>query len=180
MTPRAEKREGGRLTMILAVDVGNTQTVMGLFDGDRLAGHWRVSTNAALTADELVIKVNALLGVPGHDWSAVERVIVASVVPKLTDAWGDAARTATGRDPMVVGPGLRTGMAIKTDNPHEVGADRIANGVAALAVHDGPVLVVDFGTATTVDVIDASGAYIGGAIAPGVETVSASRTFTSS
>ncbi len=163
--------------MILAVDVGNTQTVVGLFEGERLVGHWRVSTNASLTADELVIKVDALLGVPGHAWSVVERVVIASVVPKLTDAWSEAARKATGRYPMVVGPGLKTGLPIKTDNPHEVGADRIANGIAALAAHAAPVLVVDFGTATTIDVIDASGAYVGGSIAPGLET-SAEALFT--
>ena len=163
--------------MILAVDVGNTQTVIGLFDGERLVGHWRVSTNASLTADELMIKVDALLGVPGHAWSIVERAVIASVVPKLTDAWSEAARKATGHDPMVIGPGLKTGLAIKTDNPHEVGADRIVNGVAALATHAGPVLIVDFGTATTIDVIDAAGAYVGGAIAPGVET-SAEALFT--
>jgi type III pantothenate kinase len=163
--------------MILAVDVGNTQTVVGLFDGERLVGHWRVSSDASLTADEVMIKVDALLGVPGHAWSVVERAVIASVVPKLTDSWSEAARKATGREPMIVGPGLKTGLPIRTDNPHEVGADRIANGVAALAVHSGPVLVVDFGTATTIDVIDASGAYLGGVIAPGVET-SAEALFT--
>ena len=163
--------------MILAVDVGNTQTVIGLFDGEDLVRHWRVSSNASLTADELVIKVDALLRGPGHAWTSVERAVIASVVPKLTDAWSDAARHATGKDPMVIGPGLKTGMAIRTDNPHEVGADRIVNGVAALATHDGPVLVVDFGTATTIDVIDANGAYLGGSIAPGVET-SAEALFT--
>lgn len=163
--------------MILAVDVGNTQTVVGLFDEERIVGHWRISSNAATTADELMIKVDALLGVPGHAWSVVDRVVVASVVPKLTDAWSEAARKATGKEPMVVGPGLKTGLRIRSDNPHEVGADRIANGIAALAAHEGPVLVVDFGTATTIDVIDESGAYLGGVIAPGVET-SAEALFT--
>jgi type III pantothenate kinase len=163
--------------MILAVDVGNTQTVIGLFDEERLVGHWRVSSNASLTADELMITVDALLGVPGHAWSVVERAVIASVVPKLTDAWSEASRKATGRDPMVVGPGLKTGLAIRTDNPHEVGADRIVNGVAALASHTAPFLIVDFGTATTIDVIDASGSYLGGCIASGVET-SAEALFT--
>lgn len=163
--------------MILAVDVGNTQTVIGLFDGDRLVSHWRVSSNASLTADELVIKVDALLGVPGHAWSTVERVIISSVVPRLTDAWSDASRKGCASEPLVVGPGLKTGMPIRYDNPHEVGADRIVNGVAAFAEFGGPVLVVDFGTATTIDVIDAEGAYLGGAIAPGVET-SAEALFT--
>jgi type III pantothenate kinase len=163
--------------MILAIDVGNTQTVVGLFDGHDLVGHWRLSSDASSTADELVIKVDALLGVPGHAWSTVEHVIVSSVVPRLTDAWHEAATKGCGCDPMIVGPGLRTGMPIRYDNPHEVGADRIVNGVAAYAAFGGPVLVVDFGTATTIDVVDAEGAYVGGAIAPGVET-SAEALFT--
>jgi len=156
--------------MILAVDVGNTQTVVGLFDAERLVAHWRIASDASTTPDELVIKVDALLGVPGHAWSIVERVIIASVVPRLTDAWNDASLKATAREPMVVGPGLKTGLPIRSDNPHEVGADRIVNGVAALAAYGAPVLIVDFGTATTIDVIDATGAYLGGVIAPGVET----------
>ncbi|MDO8964247.1 MAG: type III pantothenate kinase [Coriobacteriia bacterium] len=163
--------------MILAVDVGNTQTVIGLFEGSALTGHWRVSSNASLTADELVIKVAGLLGLDGRGWSDVNDVIVSSVVPRLTDAWTDAVRKGAGRDPMVVGPGLKTGMVIRYDNPHEVGADRIVNGVAAYAMFGGPVLVVDFGTATTIDVVDETGAYLGGAIAPGVET-SAEALFT--
>jgi type III pantothenate kinase len=156
--------------MILAVDVGNTQTVIGLFDGDELVAHWRVSSDASITADELGVKVDALLAVPGYAWSDVDDAIVGSVVPRLTDAWAEVVRSMVGRDAMIVGPGLRTGMPIRYDNPHEVGADRIANGVAAIAAYGAPVLVVDFGTATTVDVIDAEGAYLGGAIAPGLET----------
>ena len=163
--------------MILAVDVGNTQTVVGLFDGRDLVGHWRLSSNASNTADEIVIKVDALLGVPGHAWSTVEHVIISSVVPRLTDAWSDAAAKGCGHEPMIVGPGLKTGMPIRYDNPHEVGADRIVNGVAAFEAFGGPVLVVDLGTATTIDVVDADGAYLGGAIAPGVET-SAEALFT--
>jgi type III pantothenate kinase len=156
--------------MLLAVDVGNTQTVLGLFSEERLAGHWRISTNASLTADELRVKVAGLLGLDGLSWDDVNHVILASVVPRLTAAWEDLTEVACECDVMVVGPGLRTGMPIKYDNPHEVGADRIVNGVAAFARLGGPVVVVDFGTATTIDVIDESGAYLGGAIAPGVET----------
>ena len=163
--------------MLLAVDVGNTQTVLGLFAEERLAGHWRISTNASLTADELRVKVSGLLLLDGLSWGDVNHVILASVVPRLTAAWEDLAGRACQCDVLVVGPGLKTGMPIKYDNPHEVGADRIVNGVAALAMHAGPVLIVDFGTATTIDVIDASGAYVGGAIAPGVET-SAEALFT--
>ncbi len=156
--------------MILAIDVGNTQTVIGLFDGDALGGHWRISTDASLTADELRIKISGLLVTDGRSWDDVGRVVLSSVVPRLTEAYEEVAQASTGRAPMVVGPGLKTSMPIRYDNPHEVGADRIVNGIAARAEHGAPVVVIDFGTATTVDVIDAEGAYIGGAIAPGVET----------
>lgn len=163
--------------MLLAVDVGNTQTVLGLLSDEKLVGHWRISTNASLTADELRVKVSGLLALDGLSWGDVNHVILASVVPRLTAAWEDLVRVACACDVMVVGPGLKTGMLIRYDNPHEVGADRIANGVAAFARFGGPVVVVDFGTATTIDVVDASGAYLGGAIAPGVET-SAEALFT--
>ena len=162
--------------MLLAIDVGNTQTVLGLFSDDELIAHWRISSNAALTADELRVKVHSLLALDGRAWSDVSHVILASVVPRLTAAWEDVAAACDGHI-QVVGPGLKTGMPIRYDNPHEVGADRIVNGVAAFERLGGPVVVVDFGTATTVDVIDASGAYLGGAIAPGVET-SAEALFT--
>ena len=156
--------------MILAVDVGNTQTVAGLFDGDVLAAHWRVSSDAAITADELAVKLGGLLDLAGFDDSDVDHVMVGSVVPRLTDAWAEVAAMITGEPAMIVGPGLKTGLPIRYDNPHEVGADRIVNGVAAIAEFGAPVLVVDFGTATTIDVIDADGGYLGGTIAPGLET----------
>jgi len=156
--------------MLLAVDVGNTQTVLGLFTGEVLESHWRISTNASLTADELKVKVGGLLGLDGMGWGDVEAVVLSSVVPRLTFAWVDVVKSACGCESLVVGPGLKTGMPIKYDNPHEVGADRIVNGVAAYERFGGPVVIVDFGTATTIDVISAEGAYLGGAIAPGVET----------
>jgi type III pantothenate kinase len=156
--------------MILAIDVGNTQTVAGLFDDEVLAAHWRVSSDAAITADELAVKLGGLLDLAGFDDSDVEHVIVGSVVPRLTDAWAEVAAMITGEPAMIVGPGLKTGLPIRYDNPHEVGADRIVNGVAAIAEFGAPVLVVDFGTATTIDVIDADGGYLGGTIAPGLET----------
>ncbi|TDB37631.1 MAG: type III pantothenate kinase [Actinobacteria bacterium] len=156
--------------MILAVDVGNTQTVLGLFEGEQLDGHWRVATDATLTADELRVKIGGLLALDGLGWGDIERLVLSSVVPTLTGHYEEMALRATGASPMVVGPGLKTGMPIRYDNPHEVGADRIVNGVAAFDAYGGPVIVVDFGTATTLDVIDATGAYLGGAIAPGVET----------
>ena len=156
--------------MILVVDVGNTQTVIGLVEDGALAGHWRVSTDATLTADEVRVKIGGLLALDGQGWPDVERVVVSSVVPSLTSAYTELALRATGVPPLVVGPGIKTGLPIAYDNPHEIGADRIVNAVAAVASFGSPVIVVDFGTATTLDVVDSSGAYIGGAIAPGVET----------
>jgi type III pantothenate kinase len=156
--------------MILAVDIGNTQTVLGLFEGETLDAHWRVSTDATLTADELRVKIGALLAAEDLRWADVRRVMVSSVVPVLTAAYSEMSEKATGRAPMVVGPGLKTGLAIRYENPAEIGADRIVNAVAALKAHGAPLIVVDFGTATTLDVLAPDGAYLGGAIAPGVET----------
>lgn len=163
--------------MLLAVDVGNTQTVLGLFEGESLVAHWRISSNASLTADELRAKTSGLLGLGERSWSDVAEVILSSVVPHLTAAWEQVAQAECDAPALVVGPGLKTGMPIRYDNPHEVGADRIVNGVAAYAQFGGPVVVVDFGTATTIDVVSADGAYLGGAIAPGLET-SAEALFT--
>jgi type III pantothenate kinase len=156
--------------VLLAIDVGNTQTVLGLFDGESLAAHWRISSNAGLTGDQLRVEVAGLLALSQRTWSDVDEIILGSVVPRLTSAWEDVAEAAGGLPVWLVGPGLKTGMPIRYDNPHEVGADRIVNGVAAYEAFGGPVIVVDFGTATTIDVISHDGAYLGGAIAPGVET----------
>jgi type III pantothenate kinase len=156
--------------VLFAVDVGNTQSVLGLFADENLVSHWRISTNAALTGDELRVKVLGLLNLDGYSWDDIDQVIVSSVVPRLTAEWEEVARCGCGCEAMVVGPGLKTGMPIRYDNPHEVGADRIVNGVAAFERLGGPLVVVDFGTATTIDVIAEDGAYLGGAIAPGVET----------
>jgi len=156
--------------MILAVDVGNTQTVLGLFKDETLDGHWRVATDPTLTADELRAKIGGLLALDELSWTDIERIVLSSVVPALTGHYEEMAVRATGSAPMVVGPGIKTGMPIRYDNPHEVGADRIVNGVAAFEAFGGPVIIIDFGTATTLDVVDGTGAYLGGAIAPGVET----------
>lgn len=181
--------------MLLAVDVGNTQSVLGLFvDRELVAGGefaadreaasaaelvatWRISSNPGLTGDELRVKTAGLLTLSGFSWAEVDEVVLASVVPRLTHAWEDVAAAETAGAILVVGPGLKTGMPIRYDNPHEVGADRIVNGVAAYRAYGGPVIVVDFGTATTLDVISEDGAYLGGAIAPGLET-SAEALFT--
>jgi type III pantothenate kinase len=156
--------------MILAVDIGNTQTVLGLFTPSGLDAHWRVSTDASLTADELRIKIGGLLLAEGLSWADVERLVVSSVVPVLTLAYEEVAAKATATAPMVVGPGLKTGVRITYDDPREVGADRIVNAVAGVAEYGAPLVIVDFGTATTLDVISPDGTYVGGAIAPGVET----------
>ncbi len=163
--------------MLLAVDVGNTQSVLGLFDEDELVATWRISSNPGLTGDELRVKTAGLLALSGRGWAEVHEVILASVVPRLTHVWEDAVLEATGTSTLVVGPGLKTGMPIRYDNPHEVGADRIVNGIAAYRDFGGPVIVVDFGTATTLDVITEDGAYLGGTISPGLET-SAEALFT--
>lgn len=156
--------------MLLAIDVGNTQTVLGLFEGADLVAHWRISSNPALTADELRVKLGGLLGSSGHAWVDVDEAVMSSVVPRLTSAWEELVEAGCGCRLMVVGPGIKTGLPIRYDNPHEVGADRIVNSVAAVAAHGAPVIIVDFGTATTLDVVGPDGAYLGGAIAPGVET----------
>lgn len=156
--------------MILAVDVGNTQTVLGTFEDDALDGRWRISTEPALTADELRLRILGLLAFDHVDASRLEHVVISSVVPSLSAAYIELSERIGAGMPLMVGPGVKTGMPIRYDNPHEVGADRIVNGVAAYAELGGPLVVVDLGTATTLDVIDASGAYLGGAIAPGVET----------
>jgi len=156
--------------MLLAIDVGNTQSVLGLFEEGRLVVSWRVSSNPALTGDELRAKTSGLLVLSGFSWADVTDAILSSVVPRLTHSWADAVKEGAGCSVLVVGPGLKTGMPIRYGNPHEVGADRIANGVAAYDAFGGPVVVVDFGTATTLDVVSVDGAYLGGVIAPGLET----------
>ncbi len=156
--------------MILAVDIGNTQTVLGLITDHGIEDRWRMATDAGLTSDEIRVKVGALLALDAHPWTDVEGVVIASVVPTLTAAYEELAERATGVPPLVVGPGVKTGLPIAYENPREVGADRIVNAVAAIEAHGAPVIVVDFGTATTLDVVDATGAYLGGAIAPGIET----------
>ncbi|MDQ6650278.1 MAG: type III pantothenate kinase [Actinomycetota bacterium] len=160
--------------MLLAVDVGNTHTVLGVFDGDRLVDHWRLATVAAHTADELALLVRGLLG-PRPEAGrptpyVVTGVSMCSVVPAvLRELRSMCARYFADVPVVVIEPGVRTGMPILIDNPKEVGADRIANALAARALVGGPAVVVDFGTSTNFDVISARGEYLGGAIAPGIE-----------
>lgn len=156
--------------MLLAVDIGNTQTVLGLIADGAIGSRWRVGTDATMTADEIHVKIGALLELAGHAGSDIDGVVIASVVPALTAAYEELGERLTGNRPLVVGPGLKTGLPIAYENPREVGADRIVNAIAAIAAFGAPVIVIDFGTATTLDVVDRGGSYLGGAIAPGIET----------
>ena len=156
--------------MLLAVDVGNTQTVIGVFERERLERHWRISSQADRTPDELALIFQGLLGQTGLSFSKqVTGVVISSVVPRMTQAMREMTERYFMFPPVVVGPGVKTGLAILTDNPKEVGADRVVNAVAAHSLFGGSCIVIDFGTATTVDAVSAKGEYLGGAIAPGVE-----------
>jgi type III pantothenate kinase len=160
---------------LLAVDVGNSNTVLGLFGGTELVRHWRLTTRRESTSDEIAISVEALLGSTPGDGKP-EHVIVASVVPQLRFPLRQALRQVLGREPVFVEPGVKTGMPILYDVPQEVGADRIVNAVAAHARLGGPCIVVDFGTATTFDVVTEKGEYAGGVIVPGI-AISAEALF---
>jgi type III pantothenate kinase len=156
--------------MLLAVDVGNTHTVVGLFDGRDLVDHWRIATSAERTSDELALMFQQFLGFHGFSFDdAITGVAVCSGVPETTAALREMTARYFGFGALVLEPGVRTGMPILYDNPKEVGADRIANAVGAFEVHGGPTIVVDFGTATTIEAISAKGEYLGGAIVPGIE-----------
>jgi type III pantothenate kinase len=162
--------------MLLAVDVGNTNIVYGLFDGETLVHQFRVESGRSRTADEYAVTLRALLDMHGVQPSQVGAAIVASVVPALTEPMVQLVQRAFGREALVVGPGIRTGMAILYENPREVGADRIVNAVAAYERVKGGVIVVDFGTATTFDCVTPKGEYLGGVIAPGIQ-ISADALF---
>jgi type III pantothenate kinase len=149
--------------LLLAVDVGNTQTVLGLFAGDELADTWRVATEPHRTGDELGVLLRSFLSLDGLDG-----ICLSSTVPRLVREYELLAERA-GNNLLVVGPGTRTGIAIRHDDPHEIGPDRIVNSVAANARYGAPCIVVDFGTSTNFDVVDSDGAYVGGVLAPGIE-----------
>jgi type III pantothenate kinase len=159
--------------MLLAVDVGNTETVVGLFDdlgGNDPVDHWRLSTDASRTSDELALLLGQLVALRGLRLDVdITGLAVCSGVPRVTAALRAMAARHLGLAPVVIGPGTRTGVPIRYENPREVGADRIANAVGALDRFSPPIVVVDFGTATTLDAITADGEYLGGAIVPGVE-----------
>ena len=158
--------------LLLAIDVGNTQTQIGVFRDEKLIHQWRASTDQSRTADELALMLGHFLELVDLSFSRqITGLVLASVVPRATQELREMTERYFGFSPVVVEPGVKTGLAILTDNPREVGADRIANAVAARELFPGePAVVVDFGTAITVDAVSARGEYLGGAIAPGIDT----------
>jgi type III pantothenate kinase len=155
--------------MLLAADVGNTETVLGVFDGPELEHTWRLSTEARRSADELALLLSGLLEQRGLSLEKLSGVCIASVVPDVTRHLRDLASTYLEFDPVIVGPGTKTGVSVLTDNPREVGPDRIVNTLAAFTRFGGPAIVVDFGTSTNFDVVSDRGEFLGGVIAPGIE-----------
>ncbi len=162
--------------MLLAIDVGNTQTAVGVFQDGKLVHHWRISTDRDKTADELAVMLSDLMQLARLTLQDISHAAVSSVVPNCTAALLEMAQEILGIKPLIVGPGIKTGMPILYDNPHEVGADRIANAVAAFQRYQQSTIIVDFGTAITFDAVSSKGEYLGGAIAPGIE-ISAEALF---
>jgi type III pantothenate kinase len=154
--------------VLLVVDVGNTNTVLGAYKGDTLQAHWRVETNKGRTADEYAVLIRQLMALDDIPPGALQAAIIATVVPPVLFAVESFCKKHLHLTPLVVGPGIKTGMPILTENPREVGADRIVNAVAAFEEYKAGCIVVDFGTATTFDVVSPRGEYRGGAIAPGI------------
>jgi len=154
--------------VLLALDVGNTNIHLGVFRGAELIAHWDISNNRDRTADELGLLLVQLFDSRGIEPSCLLGAAIASVVPMITGTIAAAVRGRFGVEPFILGPGADTWIAVRYDDPREVGADRVANAVGGFAKYGGPLIVVDFGTATTFDAIDADGSYLGGAIAPGL------------
>lgn len=154
--------------MLLAVDIGNTNVALGVFEGETLRATWNVATDIDKTADEYAVLLLNLLPREGLNLSDIDHVSIACVVPPLLTVFEDLSQRYFSISPLVVGPGVKTGVRICTDNPREVGADRVANAAAAHYIYSGPLILIDFGTATTLDVLSKEGDYLGGAIAPGI------------
>ncbi len=155
--------------VLLAVDVGNTQTHLGAFDGERLVEHWRFQTRAGATGDELAERIAGMLALSGVSFDDLSAVCVSSVVPPLGTQYEQLSERYTNAACLAIGPGVKTGMPIRIDNPLEVGADRLVNSVAAYERFKGACVVVDFGTGINFDAVSEAGEYLGGAIAPGLE-----------
>ena len=156
--------------MLLVMDVGNTDTTLGAYDGDQLIHHWRVDSERRRTPDEYAVLLKSLMELRGISLEKIDAIAIASVVPPLTQNLVAACERYIEQEPLVIGPGIKTGMPIVYDNPREVGADRIVNAVAAYDRTSKATIVVDFGTATTFDFVSEAGEYVGGIIAPGLHT----------
>ncbi len=154
--------------MIFVFDVGNTNTVLGVYEEDELKFYWRIETNRSKTADEYAMTIKSLFEHENLDFSSITGIIISSVVPPIMTALESMCEKYFRVTPLVVGPGMKTGLNIKYDNPREVGADRIVNAVAGIHEYGGPLIIVDFGTATTYCYINENKQYMGGAIAPGI------------
>ena len=163
--------------MLLAIDIGNTNVTLGVFDKEDLRATWAIATDIKKTADEYAVFLMNLLPRDGLDIKDVDQISIACVVPPLLSTMEDMCNRYFKTTPLVVGPGVKTGVRICTDNPREVGADRIVNVAAAHRIYGGPAIIIDFGTATTFDVLSKTGDYLGGAIAPGI-VISAEALFT--
>jgi len=155
--------------MLLTVDIGNTNIALGVFDGKNIVQHWKIRSEREKTSDEYEIILLNLLSLAHLEAQSVNSVIISSVVPPLTPVFENLSQNLLKIKPLVVGPGLKTGMPILYENPQEVGADRVVASVAAFDKYGGPAIIVDFGTATTFDAISKKGEYLGGAIAPGIQ-----------
>ncbi|REE97956.1 type III pantothenate kinase [Thermomonospora umbrina] len=157
--------------MLLTIDVGNTHTVLGLFEGDEVIEHWRINTDARRTADEIAVVFQGLITQsPLLADTDISGIALCSTVPSVLHEMREMCRRYYGDVPaVIVEPGVKTGVPVRMDNPKEVGSDRIVNALAAVHLYGGPAIVVDFGTATTFDAVSAKGEYVGGAIAPGIE-----------
>ncbi len=162
--------------MILVIDVGNTNIVLGLYEDKKLLGHWRMRTAWDKTSDEFGMFFMGIFNHEKLDVGKIDAVIIASVVPPIMYSLEHAIKKYFKRDPIIVGPGVKTGVNIKSENPKEVGADRIVNAAAAYEIYGGPLIIVDFGTATTFCVISSKGEYLGGVICPGIK-ISAEALF---
>jgi type III pantothenate kinase len=160
---------GDNRAVLLAVDVGNTQTHLGAFDGERLAEHWRFQTRSGATGDELAERIAGLLALSGMALADLDSVCVSSVVPPLGAQYEQLTARYIDAECLTIGPGVRTGMPIRIDNPLEVGADRLVNSIAAYERFQDACVVVDFGTGINIDVVSSAGEYLGGAIGPGLE-----------
>ncbi|MDD4048885.1 MAG: type III pantothenate kinase [Clostridia bacterium] len=154
--------------MLLVFDVGNTNIVLGIYDGDKLIKDWRLSTNRNNTVDECGIAICNLFIYSGLDYHDVKAIAISSVVPPVMPTLVEMSRKYFNVEPLIIGPGVKTGMAILYENPKEIGADRIVNAVAGYELYGGPLIIVDFGTATTFCVISKKGEYLGGAITAGI------------